>query len=164
MTQVLQRRQATQELKITRGSGNVFADLGFDDREATELQRKSELMVKIEEFIERNQLTQKRAADALGVSQPRISDLVNARLSRFSLDELVRMYEATGATVQIKLVPNPVRERTLLGAIFGVDLQAPAGAHKTGQSMHKRVASRAGRFAETSSSGHGAKAMNRRKG
>jgi len=70
---------------------NVFKDLGFTDREAQGLERRSALMLEIEKYIKRNNLTQSAAAKILDVSQPRASDLLNGRMSLFSLDELVRL-------------------------------------------------------------------------
>ncbi|MCI0349905.1 MAG: helix-turn-helix domain-containing protein, partial [Acidobacteriales bacterium] len=69
-------------------SGNVFADLGFPNAE--EMLAKAELAQKITAIIERRRLTQVRAAEVLGVDQPKISALKRGRLSGFSLERLVR--------------------------------------------------------------------------
>jgi predicted XRE-type DNA-binding protein len=75
--------------KVRRSSGNVFRDLGFPRVEAENLRIRSELMTQLEKLIEREGLTQTAAARLLGVSQPRVSDLVRGRIELFSIDMLV---------------------------------------------------------------------------
>jgi len=53
---------------MVRGSGNVFRDLGFREPEARNLALRSEIMIKIEEFVERSGMTQARAAAHLGLT------------------------------------------------------------------------------------------------
>jgi predicted XRE-type DNA-binding protein len=77
--------------KLRRSSGNVFRDLGFPRVEAENLRIRSELMAHVAKLIERKGLTQTAAARLLGVSQPRVSDLVRGRIELFSIDMLVNM-------------------------------------------------------------------------
>jgi len=86
-------------IKITRGSHNVFRDLGFSPVEAEHLRVRAELMLALERLIARRRLTQARAAKLLGVSQPRVSDLVRGRFHRFSIDALVDMLARAGVKV-----------------------------------------------------------------
>ena len=86
-------------IKITKGSGNVFRELGFSPVEAEHLRVRAELMLALERLIARRRLTQARAAKLLGVSQPRVSDLVRGRLHRFSIDALVDMLARAGVKV-----------------------------------------------------------------
>jgi len=88
--------------QIQRGSGNVFADAGFPPDEAAHLQIRSQLMVRIELLIKEMGLTQTQAAKALGVTQPRVSDVVRGRLERFSIDTLVDMLARLGVTVTVR--------------------------------------------------------------
>ena len=73
--------------KSTAGSGNVFADLALPD--ASELLVKARFVSRILETIRVRGWTQKRAAEALGVKQPDISDLKRGQLWKFSLDRLI---------------------------------------------------------------------------
>ena len=94
----------------TMGSGNVFADLGFPDAE--EMLAKAELAQKIAAIIERRRLTQARAADLLGVDQPKVSALKRGRLSGFSLERLVRFLILLGRDVEIVVRErHPARRR-----------------------------------------------------
>ena len=88
---------------ITKGSGDVFADLGFSPAEARNLRIRSELMTALRKFIEREGLTQADAAKRLRVSQPRISDLTRGKISRFSLDTLVNMLTDAGMDIAVKI-------------------------------------------------------------
>ncbi len=94
--------------RIRRSSGNVFRDLGFPPAEAENLKLRSDLMIALSKLIESRGLTQVQAATLLGVSQPRISDLVRGKIDRFSLDTLVAMLGHAGVRVQLVL-PRRVR-------------------------------------------------------
>lgn len=87
-------------IKITKGSGNVFRDIGFSPREAEHLRVRAELIVALERLIARRRLTQAKAATLLGISQPRVNDLVRGRLHRFSIDALVDMLARAGVRVR----------------------------------------------------------------
>ena len=87
--------------KIRRSSGNVFRDLGFSTEEAENLRIRSELMVRLARLIEDRGLTQAEAAKMLGVSQPRVSDLVRGKIDLFSIDMLVLMLAKAGLRVTL---------------------------------------------------------------
>ena len=88
-------------IKITRGSGNVFTDLGFAPDEAANLQLRSDLMIKLRKRLATLGATQAEWAAVLGVSQPRISDLLRAKIDRFSVDTLISYLGKTGAEVRV---------------------------------------------------------------
>ena len=87
--------------RVTRSSGNVFRDLGFGPEEAQHLLVRSKLMIEIERVVKARGLTQAAAAKAMGVSQPRVSDLVRGKIDRFSIDTLVEMLGHAGVEVQL---------------------------------------------------------------
>ena len=64
--------------KITKG--NVFEDLGIDPAESADLALRAYLMSEIRKFIERNSLTQVKAAKFFGIKQPKISNIINGRI------------------------------------------------------------------------------------
>ena len=86
---------------VIESSGNVFADLGFDPAEAAVLQMRAELMGRLREDIHAHGWTQAQAAERLGVSQARVSDLVRGKWEKFSLDMLVRLSERAGRKVAL---------------------------------------------------------------
>ncbi|HYC55882.1 MAG TPA: helix-turn-helix transcriptional regulator [Candidatus Binatia bacterium] len=85
--------------KLRRSSGDVFRDVGFSAHEASSLRIRADLMIKLSSIIERRGLTQAAAAALMGVTQPRISDLVRGKIELFSIDMLVEMLFRAGATV-----------------------------------------------------------------
>lgn len=89
------------DTKITPSSGNVFADLGFDEAEAEHLRIRSSLMIQVSKLIEERHLTQAEAAKLFGVTQPRVSNLVRGRIDLFSIDTLVDMLARAGVHVEV---------------------------------------------------------------
>ena len=98
-----------KKVKLTRSSGNVFRDLGFSPDEAEYLKVRAELMVNLQKVITTRGLKQAEAAKLLGVTQPRVSDLMRGRIDLFSIDTLVDMLARLG--VRTKLVLQPRRRR-----------------------------------------------------
>lgn len=76
-------------LTMTKGSNNVFADLGFAAEEAQNLLLRSQTMMAIESWYQVSGLTQVQAAKALGVTQPRLNQLLKGKIGDFSLGALV---------------------------------------------------------------------------
>jgi predicted XRE-type DNA-binding protein len=88
-------------MKRTRGSDNIFKDLGFPPGEAESLKMRSELMIGIETFCRRSRLTQAQAAKRLGITQPRLNALLKGRIGLFSLDALVNIASRAGLKVRL---------------------------------------------------------------
>lgn len=88
-------------IKTQRGSGNVFADLGFAAEDAVNLQLRSDLMIQLRLRLDKLGVTQAQAARLLGVSQPRVSDLMRGRIDRFSIDMLIKLLGKIGVEVRV---------------------------------------------------------------
>jgi predicted XRE-type DNA-binding protein len=93
---------------IEKGSGNVFADLGFPDPETHAL--KAALVHRISMLIKRENLTQADAAKRMGISQPDVSKMLKGQFRPFSLERLMRFLNALGQDVEIA-VKAPKRRR-----------------------------------------------------
>jgi predicted XRE-type DNA-binding protein len=89
--------------KVTKSSGNIFEDLGFDASESENLKLRAQLMRELEELIHSKRLTQNEAAELLGIHQSRVSDLIRGKIDRFSIDMLVKLLAKTGRQVEIKV-------------------------------------------------------------
>ncbi len=89
------------KVKITPSSGNVFRDLGFGREEAEHLLVRSDLMIQVQKIIASRGLKQKAAAKLLGVTQPRVSDLLRGRIDLFSTDALIDLLARLGAQVRL---------------------------------------------------------------
>ena len=102
-----------KKVKLTRSSGNVFRDLGFSGDEAEYLKVRADLMVNLQKVITARRLKQAEAAELLGVTQPRVSDLMRGRIDLFSIDTLIDtlidMLARLG--VRTRLVLQPRRRR-----------------------------------------------------
>lgn len=100
---------------VTPVGGNVFADLGFSPAEAKALQAqareviakklaiKKQLMDSVADWMVQEKLTQSKAATLLGVSRPRVSDVIRHKNSNFTVDALIDMVVRTGQPLQITL-------------------------------------------------------------
>src|SRR5690242_7825208 len=87
-------------IKVQRGSGNVFTDVGFPPDEAANLQARSDLMIQLRKRLDALRVTQHQAAHLLGISQPRVSDLMRGRIDRFSVDMLIKLLGKAGVEVR----------------------------------------------------------------
>jgi predicted XRE-type DNA-binding protein len=91
----------TEKLKFTRGSGNVFLDIGFAPGEAENLLLRAQLMSRVREAV--RGMSQREAAKRFGVTQPRLNDLLRGKIDKFSLDALVNMLGHAGMRVEMKV-------------------------------------------------------------
>lgn len=90
-----------------KSSGNVFADLGLPDAE--ERLAKAELARQIEHIVKKRRLTQERAAKILGISQPKVSALLQGKLAGFSMDRLLKFLMALDQYIEIRIKSKPSR-------------------------------------------------------
>jgi predicted XRE-type DNA-binding protein len=90
-------------MKKRMSTSNIFRDLGFGAEDAANLKLRAMLMVELEKYIQEKHLTQKRAAERLGVTQPRISDLMRGKIELFSVDTLITMLTHAGLKVDVRV-------------------------------------------------------------
>lgn len=95
------------KLNMIKSSGNVFADLGFSCEEAQNLQLRSQAMMAITKWFYQSDLTQAAAAKMLGMTQPRLNQLLKGKINEFSLDALVNMTTRAGMRVGLTIRPVP---------------------------------------------------------
>ena len=93
----------SERLKITRGSGNVFQDIGFAPEEAENLKLRSSLMMRIEDYYKKSGATQAAAAKALGLTTPRFNALLKGKINLFSLDALVNIAVRAGLRIEMRV-------------------------------------------------------------
>jgi predicted XRE-type DNA-binding protein len=102
------RKSMNQPIQVQAGSGNVFADLELENSD--ELLVKAELARRISGIIAAKNMTQTEAAEMLGIDQPKVSALVNGKLSGFSTTRLFRFLNALGQDVEIVVKPKSFRQ------------------------------------------------------
>lgn len=103
------RAKRTDDDSVTVGSGNVFADLGM--RNPDQLLAKAQLVDGIRGILRARGLTQLRAAELVGLTQPKISALLCGDTKGFSCDRLMRILTLLGQDVQIIVAPAKDRTR-----------------------------------------------------
>ncbi|MSO50529.1 MAG: XRE family transcriptional regulator [Acidobacteria bacterium] len=98
-------RNAERRELVTRGTGNVFADLGFPD--AAERQAKLRLVFALNQVLDARKLSQSDAAKVLGVPQPKVSALRHYKLAGFSVERLMNLLTALDQDVEIVIRQKP---------------------------------------------------------
>jgi predicted XRE-type DNA-binding protein len=88
---------------IEESSGNVYADLGMPDAEGMLV--KCQLSMKIEEIIKSRRWTQQQAAQALGMSQPKLSKMLRGQFRGISQAKMLEYLNRLGRDVQIVIGP-----------------------------------------------------------
>jgi antitoxin HigA-1 len=124
-------------MTISKAYDNVFEALEDDVSAASNLKLRGRLMTEIRRFIDQRGLTQTQAARELGITQPRLSDLMRGQISRFSLDALVNMAATTGVEVVIA-VKRKAAKRGLDRARSFTRAARDAGAAATASSGRDR--------------------------
>lgn len=82
---------------------NIFLDLGFPKHEASVMLLRCELAGKIRKWHERSGLTQAAAAAKLGISAPRLNEILKNRVEKVSVDYLLGLCAKLGLSVTVKL-------------------------------------------------------------
>ncbi len=90
---------------ITRGTKNVFEDLGYPD--AAEREAKLRLAYALNQVLEQRELTQTAAAELLGLTQPKVSALRNFKLTGFSVERLMTLLTVLDQDVEIVIRKKP---------------------------------------------------------
>src|SRR3989304_1313160 len=121
------KRNADRDVKIIRGTRNVFADLGYLD--AKERQAKLRLAYAWNQVLDERKLTQSEAAKVLAVTQPKVSALRRYKLSGFSVERLMTMLTALDRDVQIVIKRKPRSRRA--ARISGVAAGPPGSPRET---------------------------------
>jgi predicted XRE-type DNA-binding protein len=85
----------------TKTFSNVWDALELDAEEAAAMTMRSELMIAISDKVRDWNITQARAARRLGITQPRLNDLLHGKINKFSLDALFSLATRAGLTVKI---------------------------------------------------------------
>jgi predicted XRE-type DNA-binding protein len=90
--------------EVHRGSGNVFADLGLADAE--KLKIKTGLVIEIRKAMKNLGLTQQDAAKRMGITQPKVSDMMRGNFTNLSERKLMDCLTRLGYDIEIKVRPS----------------------------------------------------------
>jgi predicted XRE-type DNA-binding protein len=97
------KKRIVEGVEVLHGSGNVYADLGLPDAE--KLRIKTGLVIEIRKAIQRQGLTQQAAAKRMGLTQPKVSDMMRGNLSNLSERKLMECLNRLGYDIVIKVKP-----------------------------------------------------------
>ena len=124
------RQPAEQRERVTRGTGNVFADLGFSG--AAERQAKLRLAYALNQVLDARKLSQAEAAKVLGVTQPKVSALRRYKLAGFSVERLMNLLTALDQDVEIVIRQKPRSRKTAKISVVAVyDLRVQKNSKAT---------------------------------
>ncbi len=96
------------KIRTYRNAWDAIADT---PEEAANLKMRSQLMDVIEAYIERENISQAQAAQRLGVPRSRVSELVNGKISKFTIDKLVNMATRIGLTATLTVRRSRTRNK-----------------------------------------------------
>lgn len=103
----------TKKIDYEIGSGNIYKDLGFERPDEELL--KADIAALIYTILQQRKLTQKAAADILGVDQPKISALKNGHLAGFSIERLFSFLLALNQDIDVVIKPRSNRQKGAAG-------------------------------------------------
>jgi predicted XRE-type DNA-binding protein len=96
---------------VTKGSGNIFRDLGFSEERSAELLLKSSLLQALQDTIRSHAWKQVEAAARLGIDQAKVSKLLSGQMAGFSVERLVHFLSLLGQDVEVTVRQAPRGQR-----------------------------------------------------
>jgi predicted XRE-type DNA-binding protein len=105
LLEIMTTQNSEQEFRITRGSGNIFADSGFAD--AAGRQAKLRLAYVVNQLLDARKLPQAAAASVLELTASKVSALRRYKLAEFSVEALIGLLTALGQDVEIVIRRKP---------------------------------------------------------
>ncbi len=93
-------------MEITKSCGNVFLDLGFKPALAESLRIRTELMIRLEDYLKQQRLSPPQAAKRLGVRETTVKKLLQGKIGVFPVDKLIKMMVNAGLKVEVKVVKS----------------------------------------------------------
>lgn len=83
---------------------SVFDALADTEEEAVNMRLRASAMLLLQEYVKDLDITQVKAAKVLGLSQPRLNDLLRGRIEKFSLDTLFKLVTRIGKDIQVEFI------------------------------------------------------------
>jgi predicted XRE-type DNA-binding protein len=95
----------SKKLKSEISTRSVYADLGFENHK--EMATKADLVMEISSAIKKKRITQTAAAKMLGISQPKLSELLRGHFRGYSVERLIHFLNELGKDVDIVVKSKP---------------------------------------------------------
>ena len=99
-------------------SKDIFADMGFEPEEASNLTLKSDIAISVIKMIKQRHLTQRQVADLSGWTQPKVSALMRMKLSDISIEKLLQVSNALNYDVRIVMSEVPATRKPVASVEF----------------------------------------------
>jgi predicted XRE-type DNA-binding protein len=96
-------KHSSGERKPHLTQGSVLDDLGFGPSEALEMKVKAEIYRDLLQYIQQRGFAQQELGPLLGIHQPDVSNLLNGRISKFSVGKLIKLAGKLNLGAQVKL-------------------------------------------------------------
>lgn len=119
------RKARERAVRVSEGSGNVFADMGLSNPEQELL--KAQLTLEIYAILKDSDMTQTEIAEILGVRQPQVSLLMRNRAGNFSVGRLMEFLTALRQDIEITVRPS----RKTHGALSVISSRSRAAASQS---------------------------------
>ena len=113
------REGGLADSSVDIGTDSVYADLGLKNHEEMEI--KSNLVMEINKVIKKQKLTQTQAAEMFGISQPKLSELLNGRFRGYSVGRLIHFLNDIGQDVDIVVKSKPRNRRARVSVYRAID-------------------------------------------
>ena len=113
----MKKHQEAKDMNIEISSDNIFADIGIENPE--EELTKAELAWEIDQILKKKKLTQAKAAELMGINQPKVSALLHRKLAGFSVERLIHFLTALGQDIDIVVKPKPRNRRSARVSVYG---------------------------------------------
>ena len=97
------------DIRAEVGSGSVYADLGFKNYK--DMETKANLVIEMIKVIKRKKLTQTQVAKMIGITQPKLSELLGGRFRGYSVERLIHFLNELGKDIVVKSKPRNRRAR-----------------------------------------------------
>jgi predicted XRE-type DNA-binding protein len=104
--------------RVEIGSGSIYADLGFKNHE--EMETKANLVMEISKAIKKKKCTQTQAAEIFGLSQPKLSELLNGRFRGYSVERLMHFLNDIGQDVDIVVKSKPRNRKARINVYHSI--------------------------------------------
>ena len=92
----------------TKGSNNLFKDLGFKDQEAVDLKFKAELYILLIKAVESKKLKSRDLEKLWDIPQPRVSEIITGKLDKVSITRILVLLDFLG----VQVTPTPIRKKS----------------------------------------------------
>lgn len=106
------------DIRTEIGTGSVYQQLSIKNYK--DMETKADLVMEIDKSIKKRKLTQTEAAELLGISQPKLSELLRGRFRGYSVERLIHFLNELGKDVDIVIKSKPRNRRARINVYHSI--------------------------------------------